>query len=89
MTEAQVQDLPPEEVIRRLRARVEAGEKLTRDEVRLGLDAYRQGRASAASAGGKSKGPKAPARSATELLDLLKQSINPPTQGAPDGNKEA
>ena len=74
----------PEETIRRLRARVEAGERLTRDDVRQGLDAYRQGRISAATATGKSKKSAQPARSAGELLDLLTKSIGGKGAETPD-----
>jgi hypothetical protein len=71
-------ELPPEEVIRRLRAKVEQGMTLTREEVRQGLDAYRQGRISAASATGTKSKAKGPTRSAEELLSLLN---TPTTEG--------
>lgn len=66
--------LSPQEVILRLAKRVVDGEKLTRDEVRQGLDAYRQQRMAAATI--KRTTSKAPTRSNSELLGLLTKSVN-------------
>lgn len=66
---------PPEQVITELRARVNAGQALTRDQVREALAALRQNRMTAAdSASGKKKSA-APTRSATELLAGLKSGL--------------
>lgn len=65
----------PAQVITELRARVNAGQALSRDQVREALAALRQNRMAAAEAGGKkSSAAKAPVRSATELLASLKSS---------------
>lgn len=66
---------PPEQVITELRARVNAGQSLTREQVREALSALRQNRMSAAEAAGKSKKSAAPTRSASELLAGLKSGI--------------
>lgn len=66
---------PPEQVITELRARVNAGQALTRDQVREALAALRQNRLSAAEAAGKSKKSAAPTRSAAELLAGLKTNM--------------
>lgn len=65
---------PPEQIITELRARVNAGQALTRDQVREALAALRQNRMTAAEAAGKSKKAAAPVRSASELLASLKGS---------------
>lgn len=65
---------PPEQIITELRARVNAGQALTRDQVREALAALRQNRMTAAEAAGKTKKSAAPVRSASELLASLKGS---------------
>lgn len=66
---------PPEQIITELRARVNAGQALTRDQVREALAALRQNRLSAAEQAGKTKKSAAPTRSATELLAGLKNQM--------------
>lgn len=66
---------PPEQVITELRARVNAGQSLTRDQVREALAALRQNRMSAAESASKSKKSAAPTRSASELLAGLKSGL--------------
>lgn len=66
---------PPEQVIVELRARVNAGQALTREQVREALAALRQNRLSAAESAGKSKKASAPVRSASELLAGLKNNL--------------
>lgn len=76
------QQRPPEQIITELRARVNAGQALTREQVREALAALRQNRMTAAEAsGGKKKAPAAPARSATELLAGLKSKMVGEGQG--------
>lgn len=63
----------PAQVITELRARVNAGQALSRDQVREALAALRQNRMAAAESGGKkAAASKAPTRSAAELLAGLK-----------------
>lgn len=69
--------LQPQELILRLRQRIEAGEKLTRDEVRQGLDALRRDR-QAAQTTTRKKAPAGPTRSAAELLALLNKPVEIP-----------
>lgn len=69
------QTLPPQELILRLRQRIEAGEKLTRDEVRQGLDALRRDRQAAVAGTRKKSTPAGPTRSAEELMALLNKPV--------------
>lgn len=65
----------PEQIIVELRARVQAGQPLTREQVREALAALRQNRLTAAEQAGKKARPSAqPTRSASELLASLKST---------------
>lgn len=66
---------PPEQVIVELRARVNAGQALSREQVREALAALRQNRLSAAESAPKSKKSAGPVRSASELLAGLKNNL--------------
>jgi hypothetical protein len=72
---------PPEQVITELRARVNAGQALTRDQVREALAALRQNRLSAAESTPAKKKSAAPTRSAAELLAGLKNATVQGTGG--------
>lgn len=72
---ADLPKLSPEQIIVQLRARVNAGQSLTRDQVREALAALRQNRMSAADAAPKSRKSATPTRSATELLAGLKSGL--------------
>lgn len=73
---------PPEQVIVELRARVNAGQALTREQVREALTALRQSRMAAAEAAGTKKKAATPVRPASELLAGLKNlTVGGNTQG--------
>lgn len=69
------QQRPPEQIITELRARVNAGQALTREQVREALAALRQNRMTAAEQAGKTKKAATPVRSASELLAGLKSGV--------------
>lgn len=68
------QQRPPEQIITELRARVNAGQALTREQVREALAALRQNRMTAAEQA-KPKKAATPVRSASELLAGLKSGV--------------
>ena len=75
MNQSPSSDLSAQELILRLRQRIEAGEKLTRDDVRQGLDALRRDRQAANSGTKKKAAATGPTRSAAELMALLNKPI--------------